>query len=101
MNIIITTFIFAIVLFIYLHIFYHIKTSNDLEVYEVQNLSKERLEEVCNLRQPLTFYLDINCCFSSITDPNFLILMLYELIDSLRQSTENSGHIFSLKYNSE
>ena len=61
MNIIITTFIFAIVLFIYLHIFYHIKTSNDLEVYEVQNLSKERLEEVCNLRQPLTFYLDINC----------------------------------------
>lgn len=61
MNIIITTFIFATVLFIYLHIFYHIKTSSDLEVYEVQNLSKERLEEVCNLRQPLTFYLDTNC----------------------------------------
>tara|TARA_A100001011_G_C14294719_1_gene837920 strand:- start:220 stop:1095 length:876 start_codon:yes stop_codon:yes gene_type:complete len=61
MNIIITIFIFALVLFIYLHIYYHIKTSNDLEVFEVSNLSKERLEEVCNLRQPLTFYLDINC----------------------------------------
>jgi hypothetical protein len=61
MNIIITIFIFAIVLFIYLHIYYHIKTSNDLEVFELTNLSKNRLEEVCNLRQPLTFYLDINC----------------------------------------
>ena len=61
MNIIITLFIFTIVLFIYLHIYYHIKTSNDLEVYEMTNLSKERLEEVCDLRQPLTFYLDINC----------------------------------------
>ncbi len=59
MNIIITFFIFVIVLFLYLHIFYHIKTSNDLEVYEVSNLSKDRLEEVCNLRQPLTFYLNI------------------------------------------
>lgn len=61
MNIIITLFIFAIVLFIYLHIHYHIKTSNDLEVYEMTNLSKERLEEVCDLHQPLTFYLDVNC----------------------------------------
>lgn len=61
MNIIITIFIFAIVLFIYLHIYYHIKSSNDLEVYEITNLSKERLEEVCDLRQPLTFYLDVNC----------------------------------------
>ena len=41
MNIIITTFIFATVLFIYLHIFYHIKTSNDLEVYEVQIYQKK------------------------------------------------------------
>jgi hypothetical protein len=61
MNIIIGIFIFALVLFIYLHIYFHIKTSNDLEIYEVQNLSKERLEEVCNLRQPMTFYLDTNC----------------------------------------
>lgn len=61
MNIIISILIFALVLFIYLHIYYHIKTSNDLEIYELSNLSKERLEEVCNLRQPISFYLDINC----------------------------------------
>ena len=29
--------------------------------FEVSNLSKERFEEVCNLRQPLTLDLDINC----------------------------------------
>ena len=59
MNIIIIVLIFFLVLFIYLHIFYHLKMSNDLEVYELSNLSKERLEEICDLRQPLTFYLDI------------------------------------------
>ena len=60
MNIIIIVLIFFLVLFIYLHIFYHLKSSNDLEVYELSNLSKERLEEICDLRQPLTFYLDID-----------------------------------------
>ena len=61
MNIIITIFIFILVLFIYLHIYFHLKTSDDLEIFEVSNLSKDRLEEICNLRQPITFMLDINC----------------------------------------
>jgi hypothetical protein len=61
MNIIISIVTFLIVLFIYLHIYYHIKISNYLEVYDIQNLSKERLEEICDLRQPATFYLDIEC----------------------------------------
>ena len=59
MNIIIIILIFSLVLFIYLHIFYHLKISDDLEVYELSNLSKERLEEICDLRQPLTFYLEL------------------------------------------
>ena len=42
-------------LFLYLHIFYHIKTSNDLEVYTIENVSKDRLEEICNLKQPVLF----------------------------------------------
>ena len=61
MNIIISLFIFILVLFLYLHIYFHLKTSNDLEIFEVANLSKDRLEEICNLRQPITFMLDINC----------------------------------------
>ena len=71
MNIIIITLIFCLVLFIYLHIFYHLKTSDDLEVYELTNLSKERLEEICDLRQPLTFYFDTNN-FDKLTKDNIL-----------------------------
>lgn len=59
MNIIIIILIFCIVLFLYLHIFFHLKTSEDLEVYEISNMSKERLEEICDLRQPITFDYDI------------------------------------------
>ena len=59
MNIIIIILIFCIVLFLYLHIYYHLKTSNDLEVYEISNMSKERLEEICDLRQPIVFNYDI------------------------------------------
>ena len=61
MNIIISLFVFVFVLFLYLHIFFHIKVSDDLEVFEVSNLSKERLEEICDLRQPVTFYLNLDC----------------------------------------
>ena len=60
MNIIIIILIFCIVLFLYLHIYYHFKTSNDLEVYEVTNVSKERFEEICNLRQPVIFNYNID-----------------------------------------
>ena len=45
--------VFIIVLLIYLHIFYHLKTSNDLEIYENDNMNKNNLEEILNLRQPV------------------------------------------------
>ena len=54
---IISIFIFCIVLFLYLHIHFHLKRSNDLEVYEIEQPSKQRLEEVCDIRQPTTFEL--------------------------------------------
>jgi len=47
--------IFCIILFIYLHIHFHLKTGDDLEVYEVDQLSKDKLEEICDLRQPVVF----------------------------------------------
>jgi hypothetical protein len=52
---IISIFIFCIVLFLYLHVHFHMKRSNDLEVYEIEQPSKQRLEEVCDIRQPTTF----------------------------------------------
>jgi len=58
MEIIIGFFIFCLVLFIYLHVQFHLKTSEDLEMYEVDQPSKERLEEICDIRQPVIFDFD-------------------------------------------
>ena len=55
MNYFIAIFIFCVVLFLYLHIYYHLKTSNDLEVYTIERPSKNKLEEICDLRQPVVF----------------------------------------------
>ena len=54
-KIIIGFFIFCIVLFLYLHIQFHLKTSDDLEMYEIEDLPKDRFEEICDLRQPVLF----------------------------------------------
>jgi len=51
-------FIFCLVLFIYLHVQFHLKTSNDLEMYEMDEASKDRLEEICDIRQPVLFDFD-------------------------------------------
>ena len=58
MKIIIGFFIFCLVLFIYLHIQFHLKTSDDLEMYEIDEPSKEKLEEICDIRQPVIFNFD-------------------------------------------
>jgi hypothetical protein len=55
MNYFIAIFIFCLVLFLYLHVYYHLKTSNDLEVYTIERPSKDKLEEICDLRQPVVF----------------------------------------------
>lgn len=56
-EIIIALFVFCVTLFFYLHIQFHFKTSDDLEIYEVDQASKDKLEEICDLRQPVL----INC----------------------------------------
>jgi hypothetical protein len=57
MQIIIKSFIFCIILFTYLHIQFHIKTSDDLEIFEVDEPSKQLIEDICDLRQPTLFNL--------------------------------------------
>ena len=42
---------------LYLHIYYHLKVSSELEIYELDNLDKSKIEETCNLRQPIIFQL--------------------------------------------
>jgi len=51
-EIIIGLFVFCVILFFYLHIQFHLKTSDDLEIYEVEQASKDKIEEICDLRQP-------------------------------------------------
>jgi hypothetical protein len=53
MLIIIHLLILCIVLFAYIHIYHHIKTSNYLEIYEIENPSKDKLEDLTAMRQPL------------------------------------------------
>ena len=55
MKFIIGVLTFCIVLFIYIHIFFHLKTGEDLEVYEIEEPSKDKLEEICDIRQPVVF----------------------------------------------
>tara|TARA_B100001093_G_C26852859_1_gene1025926 strand:+ start:1375 stop:2190 length:816 start_codon:yes stop_codon:yes gene_type:complete len=67
-----------------------LKTSNDLEVFEVSNLSKERLEEVCDIRQPLTFYLDVSCFDKLALDE---IEKLYSSFDiNIRNTTQKNAN---------
>lgn len=64
-------FVFCIVLFLYLHVQFHLKTSNDLEMYEIEETSKDKLEEICDLRQPVLFDFD-NKKIVELSNKNYL-----------------------------
>lgn len=56
MKYIIAVLVFFMVFFVYIHVFFHLKTSNDLEIYDIEDApSKDKLEEICDLRQPVLF----------------------------------------------
>lgn len=70
MNILIQGIVFAIVLFIYIHVYHHLKTSSDLELYELDVPTKEQLEEVCDVRQPVKFTFHSSDFIQSMELPN-------------------------------
>jgi hypothetical protein len=45
--------IFFIILFLYLHIVFYLKTSNDIDIYELDEFNADKLNDMCNLRQPI------------------------------------------------
>ena len=55
MNTLLYIIIFLVIVIIYMHIIYHIKTSNKLEVYDIDYSNVQHLNEICDLRQPFTF----------------------------------------------
>jgi hypothetical protein len=72
MHIIYITLIFCIVLFLYLHVYFQLKTSNDLEIYEIDYPSKDKLEEICDLRQPILFNFQNDRILESCQRANLL-----------------------------
>jgi hypothetical protein len=52
---VVIVFVFCMVLFIYIHVYHHYKTSNDFEIYDIENITKDRLHEICELKQPFIF----------------------------------------------
>ena len=54
MKLLLIMLIFCLTLFFYLHLTFHTKISNDLEVYEIEKPTKDKFEEVCDFRQPLS-----------------------------------------------
>ena len=93
--------IFVIVLFIYLHIYYHFNTSNDMEIYTMDELIKEKLEEICNIKQPLKFkYNDqqLNKCTLKVltanTNPEFELN-----IRDISTNLEDTQYILPFKIN--
>ena len=92
MNYFIAIFIFCVVLFLYLHIYYHLKTSNDLEVYTIERPSKNKLEEICDLRQPVVFEFSnerlLESCNLASLDDNYGAFDI-KLRDT-KQNDENS-----------
>ena len=86
-------FIFCLVLFLYLHINYHLKTSNDLEVYTIERPSKDRLEEICDIRQPVIFEFNNERLLESCT--------LRNLDDNYGAFDVNLRDVTNNDYNSE
>ena len=52
-------FIFLFILFLYIHIQAQYKKGEDLEVYEMDYISKDHLQTVCDMKQPVIFALPI------------------------------------------
>lgn len=56
MNSLIFFIVFSIIIFIYIHVIGHLKISNDLEIYEINNnINKETINSIIELKQPVIF----------------------------------------------
>ena len=59
--------IFIVILFTYIHVNYQYKKSEDLEIYEMDYVSNEHLQTICNVKQPVLFQHPL---FENIQLPN-------------------------------
>jgi len=79
--------IFTIVLVIYIHINFHLKVSNDLEVYNIEKPSKDKLDEICDLKQPVIFDFNNEELNNNLNTEN--LIKNYNIFDIKIRNTEN------------
>lgn len=91
LEIIIGFFVFCIILFFYLHIHFHLKTSNDLEIYEIEQASKDKMEEICDLRQPVLFDCDEDTEKITRTTSKSYLLDNYPIFEVKIRETESNS----------
>jgi hypothetical protein len=71
-------------------VLFHLNTANNLEIYEMDDFSKEKLEEICDLKQPILFDFDEEEIMEK-TNKNF-ILNNYPAFDvNIRTSTSSNS----------
>jgi hypothetical protein len=58
MHFFISVLIFLFILCFYIHLQYQYKTSDDLEIYELDYTTNKQLQEICHLKQPVLFQID-------------------------------------------
>ena len=84
--------IFIIILFLYMHIIDQYKKSEDLEIYEMDYVSNNDLQSICNIKQPVLFELT-----NEITLENIEEKSQYDV--KVRDTKDNSDYIL-LKFDS-
>lgn len=98
MQIIINLIIFLITLFLYIHINFQLRTNNDLEILDIDNITKDLLEEVCNYKQPILFKFYIEELSNYLHLDN--ILANYQTFDvNVRNITDHDTSLLPLKLN--
>jgi len=97
LKIIIAFFIFCVILFFYLHIQFHLKTSNELEIYEIEQASKDKMEEICDLRQPVLFDCDEDTEKITKTTNKTYLLENYPIFEvKVRESLDSESTLLPL-----
>lgn len=81
---------FVITLFVYIHVCFHLKKNNDLEIYDIPFENKETFHEILDIRQP-TKINNLNQEFYS----NAFHIFSLKLENILKKKGENKINIFS------
>jgi hypothetical protein len=82
--------VFCATLFVYVHVFYHLKVCDDLEVFRISPSTKDELETACELRQPVLFHHD-----PPWLDAGYDVASLHRLHSSGDLQIRNTEHMRS------